>query len=69
VVETQFQKQLLQKQRKGTKEETANVLRHGFSDDTALSRNDSIEVWVERATGPLWRATRPTRLVRLGPTI
>ena len=33
------------------------------------SRNDATGVLVERATGPLWRATRPPRLVRPGPTI
>ena len=30
----------------------------------ALSRNDAVEVWVEQATGLLWRATRPPLWVR-----
>jgi hypothetical protein len=37
--------------------------------DVTLSRIDSLWVWVERATGPLWWATRPPRLVRPERTI
>jgi len=35
----------------------------------ALSRNHAVEGWVERATGPMWRATRPPLWVRRGCTL